>query len=174
MFHVSCFMFHVSCFMFHVSCFMHGTAITLCLFSSSAMAIAGALWFSEGRPTPQAHQAIALLVDAASHGLATQDNNAAALQQAITQAAQGSSPSPVMVAGTETALTTALDRRYLSDLHTGPALIRNAFITTTMRRAPMGLNRRPTCGPPWRKGALPRPPARPSPVFRFTRACVRH
>jgi murein L,D-transpeptidase YcbB/YkuD len=62
--------------------FHGGATIMRCLFSSSAMAIEGAL------------------------------------QQAITQAAQGSPPSPVMVASMETALTTALER-YLSDLHTG-------------------------------------------------------
>ncbi|MDP2256479.1 MAG: L,D-transpeptidase family protein [Polaromonas sp.] len=101
-----------------ISRFMRGAAITLCLCSGSAMAADGPLWFSDGRPAPQAHQAIALLADAASQGLEPQDYNATALQQAIRQAAQGSAPEPVTIARLETALTTALER-YLSDLHRG-------------------------------------------------------
>lgn len=101
-----------------ISRFMAGAAITLCLCGGSAMAADGLLWFADGRPAPQAHQAIALLAAAASHGLEPQDYNATALQQAITQAAQGSAPEPVTVARLEAALTTALER-YLSDLHKG-------------------------------------------------------
>jgi murein L,D-transpeptidase YcbB/YkuD len=101
-----------------VSRFMASAAITLSVFSSSAMAAEGALWFADARPAPQAHQAIALLADAASQGLEPQDYNASALQQAIDQAAQGPAPEPMAVARLESALTTALER-YLSDVHTG-------------------------------------------------------
>lgn len=83
-----------------------------------AMANDGWLWFEGGRPTPQARQAVELLVDAASHGLDPADYNAQALRQPIERAAQGDPGAPDAIAPLDQALTNAM-QRYLADLHRG-------------------------------------------------------
>lgn len=84
----------------------------------SAMAADGLLWFSGGRPDPQARQAVELLAAAATHGLEPQDYNAKELLQSVNQASQGATPEPATIARIEPALTAAMER-YLADLHTG-------------------------------------------------------
>ncbi len=112
-----------------VSRFLRGAAVALWLYCGSSMAADGLLWFSGGRPGPQARQAVELLMAAATHGLQPQDYNASALLQAVTEAAQGPPPEPAGIARLEQALTTAM-QRYLTDLHVGridPRLIHHDF-----------------------------------------------
>ncbi len=75
-------------------------------------------WFDGSRPAPAAHQAVALLADAASHGLVPADYNAAALQAALAAAAQGTPASAARSARLSTALDAAM-QRYLRHLHAG-------------------------------------------------------
>ncbi|MGZ5239578.1 MAG: L,D-transpeptidase family protein [Caldimonas sp.] len=113
---------------------VHRAALTLWLCFGSAVAADGLLWFDDGRPGPQARQAVELLAAAASHGLETQDYAAEALLQAVAQASQGPTPEPATVARLEQALTTAM-QRYLADVHRGrvdPRQIQRS--STTPRR----------------------------------------
>ena len=104
-------------------------AIVLSLCCGSSMAAQGLPWFDGSRPGPQAHEAVAVLTAAASHGLAPQDYSADALGRAIAGAAQGSPLDAATVARLEQALTTAMER-YLADVHSGrvePQKIRHNF-----------------------------------------------
>ena len=93
-------------------------ALVLWLCCGTAMAAQGLPWFDGDRPGAQAHEAVAVLAAAASHGLASQDYSAAALGRAITGAAPGSSLDAAAMARREQALTTAMER-YLADVHSG-------------------------------------------------------
>ncbi|HJV96773.1 MAG TPA: L,D-transpeptidase family protein [Albitalea sp.] len=75
------------------------------------------LWFDGAQPRPEAREAVALLADAASHGLDPQDYAAAAWQQALARAAQGSVDADA-IARWDEGLSAAM-QRYLSDLHSG-------------------------------------------------------
>ena len=75
-------------------------------------------WFDGSRPSAQAHQAVALLADAASHGLAPQDYGVDALQRELALAAQGPAPEPQVQSGLDDALSAAM-QRFLADLHVG-------------------------------------------------------
>jgi L,D-transpeptidase YcbB len=75
-------------------------------------------WFDGARPAAVAHQAVALLTDAASHGLAPADYGAAALQAALAAATQGPPPSPAQAARLSVALDAAV-LRYLQHLNAG-------------------------------------------------------
>jgi murein L,D-transpeptidase YcbB/YkuD len=111
-----------------------GAAIGLCLLVGPSMAADASAWFDAGRPSAQAQQAVALLADAASHGLDPRDYDGAALQQALSRATQGLSHDAA--AGLEQALTLAM-QRYLTDLHDGridPRSIRHDF--NVSRRGP--------------------------------------
>lgn len=80
-----------------------------------AWAAASRLWLDEdGHALPQAHEALALLADAASHGLEPQDYDSAGLARALAQPAA----TPAAADATDQALTRAFER-YLSDLHRG-------------------------------------------------------
>jgi murein L,D-transpeptidase YcbB/YkuD len=81
-------------------------------------AIAAEGWFEQERPGPQAGQAVAVLAAAATHGLDPRDYRAAALQQALAQAAQGAPPERAAAARLEAELTWAMER-YLKDVHEG-------------------------------------------------------
>lgn len=86
-------------------------------------------WFDGARPGALAREAVALLADAASHGLEPRDYRADALRQAVLQAEQGSAPEAALRARLERQLAAAL-QRYLSDLHRGrvdPATLRAAY-----------------------------------------------
>lgn len=97
---------------------VHFAALTLLLCIGSATAADGLSWFDNGRPGPQARQAVELLATAASHGLEPQDYAAGALQQAVTQASKSPEPGPATIARLEQALTLAM-QRYLADVHGG-------------------------------------------------------
>ncbi len=75
-------------------------------------------WFEGDRPGPLAFEALALLDDAASHGLDPRDYAAAALRRALDAAAQTSPAPPQARARLQRALGDAL-MRYLTDLHDG-------------------------------------------------------
>ncbi|MBK6470444.1 MAG: L,D-transpeptidase family protein [Betaproteobacteria bacterium] len=75
-------------------------------------------WFDGARPAPLAHQAVALLADAASHGLAPADYGVEALQAALATATQGPPPSAAQSARLAVALDAAL-QRYLQHLNAG-------------------------------------------------------
>ncbi len=109
--------------------FVHCAALTLFLGVGSATPADGLPWFDDGRPGPQARQAVALLAAAASHGLEPQDYAAGALLQAVTQASQGPAPEPATIARLEQALTLAM-QHYLADVHGGridPRQIQRSF-----------------------------------------------
>ncbi|MEO5658751.1 MAG: L,D-transpeptidase family protein [Polaromonas sp.] len=109
--------------------FLGATAISLGLCCGSVMAADGQLWFSGGRPVPQAGQAVAILAAAATHGLQPQDYNASELLKFISKASQGAAPDPATIARLEPALTASMER-YLADLHSGridPRLIHYNF-----------------------------------------------
>ena len=93
-------------------------ALVLWLCCGTSMAAQGLPWFDGDRPGAQAHEAVAVLAAAASHGLAPQDYSAGALERAMAGAAQGSPLDAAAMARLEQALTTAMER-YLSDVHTG-------------------------------------------------------
>lgn len=79
-------------------------------------------WFDGARPSAQARAAVALLADAASHGLDPADYAAPALQRAV---AQASGPDAQL----DQALSAAV-QRYLQDLHDGrlsPAQLQHRF-----------------------------------------------
>ncbi|MBP6778600.1 MAG: L,D-transpeptidase family protein [Piscinibacter sp.] len=81
-------------------------------------AFAGEGWFEQGRPGPQARQATLVLAAAASHGLDPRDYRAAALQQALAQAEQGTPLDRASVERIEAGLTWSMER-YLKDVHEG-------------------------------------------------------
>ena len=90
---------------------------------------AGLPWFDGDKPSAQAHEAIAVLAAAASHGLEPQDYSAGALGRAVARAAQDSPFDAAATARMEQALTTAMER-YLTDMHIGridPQKIRHNF-----------------------------------------------
>ncbi|HOM12151.1 MAG TPA: L,D-transpeptidase family protein [Rubrivivax sp.] len=112
--------------------------ILLCMLFMLCLRLAAAadtaLWLDAGRPSVAAQQAVALLADAASHGLEPSDYDAAALQRALAQAAQGLSPQAAEALAQ--ALTPAM-QRFLGDLHDGridPRRIHHDF--GLARRAP--------------------------------------
>ena len=86
----------------------------------------GRLWFdTAGEMLAQAHSALALLADAASHGLEPQDYDAAALAQRFAQPIE----TAVAVDAADQALTRAFER-FLADLHRGrvdPRLLRQNY-----------------------------------------------
>ena len=95
---------------------MRRWACWLCLLLAGGAAAQAPSWFDAGRPSVQAQQAVALLADAASHGLDARDYDAAALQLALDQAQQGVSAAAAEALAQ--ALTLAM-QRYLGDLHLG-------------------------------------------------------
>lgn len=79
-------------------------------------AAAALLWFADGRPSPQAQQALDLLQQAESHGLAPADYDPAGLARRL---ALASAPAPLAEqARADVALSAAL-LRFLAHLHAG-------------------------------------------------------
>ena len=108
-------------------------AVLLWLMCQGAVAADALRWFEGGRPSRDAQQAVELLADAASHGLAPPDYDAAALQGAVARALQGAPADPVTIAALEQALSAAM-QRLLSDLHRGrvdPQQIHQRFTPTS-------------------------------------------
>jgi len=75
-------------------------------------------WFSDGRPTNAAHEAIKLLNNAAEDGLEASDYGAEHLRNAVEKTSGNPLQSGDLVARLDQALTSAT-RRYLLDLHSG-------------------------------------------------------
>ncbi len=85
-------------------------------------------WFSGGRPTPDAWEAVRVLNDAVSEGLEPADYRAPQLAAALAQMEQGHA-APDMLAQMDAELTAALER-YLSDMNHGrlsPDVLRHRF-----------------------------------------------
>jgi murein L,D-transpeptidase YcbB/YkuD len=93
-------------------------AASLALLAHAALAAEPLAWFSEGRPSVQAQQAVALLADAATHGLDPADYDAERLAQAAGDLARQSPVDSAARARFETRLSAAMTR-YLGDLHYG-------------------------------------------------------
>lgn len=94
------------------------TLLTLLLWACATAAAADSLWLDKGRPTENAWQASAALASAADDGLTPDDYDAAALAQALDQAARGPGLDATAAARLEDALTASV-LRYLGDLHSG-------------------------------------------------------
>ncbi|MBA4175444.1 MAG: murein L,D-transpeptidase [Leptothrix sp. (in: Bacteria)] len=88
------------------------------LLAAPWLAHAQGAWFDGPRPAPVALEAVALLADAASHGLDPADYGAGPLQRAVQAARQGPPPTPVQVERLGLALDAAV-QRYLQHLHGG-------------------------------------------------------
>lgn len=94
-------------------------ALVLAVIVLPAVAGAQLLWFGDGQSAAQARRAIALLEDAASHGLDPRDYDTERLAQAVQNALMGPQPIPEPARSyLDTALTDAM-QRYLSDLQVG-------------------------------------------------------
>jgi murein L,D-transpeptidase YcbB/YkuD len=75
------------------------------------------LWFEGGQPTPQAVQAVKLLLQSGTHGLEPRDYDAQALARDVARA-QEAGAEPGSAAAIDRHLTAAMER-YLGDLHHG-------------------------------------------------------
>ena len=93
-------------------------AAQLCLLAWPLLAWGQGGWLEGARPAPVAHQAVALLEAAASHGLTPEDYGAGALRAAVAAAEQGPPASPVQAAQLASALDAAW-LRYLQHLYAG-------------------------------------------------------
>jgi len=103
--------------------------LLLWLCCSGAAAAEDSPWFEGARPTAQAHQAVALLAQARSHGLEPEDYQTPTLQRALSQAAQSQPPGPAEAAHLARSLQDSM-LHYLADLHRGridPAAIHAHF-----------------------------------------------
>ncbi len=104
-----------------ITALLQGLVICLAIGLSGAGQASAAdtpLWFEDGHPNAEARQAVDILVNAATEGLAPQDYLAADLQQAIAQAAKDPALAIEAVDQLDQALTAAM-QHYLSDLHFG-------------------------------------------------------
>ena len=104
-------------------------SLALALYSALSSARADLQWFSQGRPTAQAVQAIGLLNAARSEGLEPEDYDVQFLQDAFRHAAQRPALPAQAIAELDIALTASMER-YLLDLHRGrldPRLIHQHF-----------------------------------------------
>jgi len=111
-------------------------AASMALMAHAALAVEPLIWFRDGRPSAEAQQALALLGDAATHGLDPADYDAERLAQAAGNLARQSPVDSATLATFEGRLTAAMTR-YLGDLHHGRvaarelpqgyALMRSAF-----------------------------------------------
>lgn len=104
--------------LFGKSLLLLGLVIGVGLTPSYAIAIDNALWFDEGRPKPEAGQAVKILLSASTDGLEPEDYEVEGLAQAIARAASEPRLPADALASLEMRLTEAMSR-YLSDLHFG-------------------------------------------------------
>jgi murein L,D-transpeptidase YcbB/YkuD len=93
-------------------------AVSLALLAPASLAVEPLTWFSAGRPSAQAQQALALLGDAASHGLEPADYDAEPLAQAAARLARQGAIDSAVPAGFDRRLTAAMVR-FLGDLRHG-------------------------------------------------------
>jgi L,D-transpeptidase YcbB len=87
------------------------------------------LWFDAGRPSPQAQQAVQILLTAADEGLDPNHYQATDLSQAVTQASAGPALTASQQARVDADLTHAM-QHYLSDLSRGrvnPGQVKASF-----------------------------------------------
>jgi L,D-transpeptidase YcbB len=98
-----------------VRCLLLAAAL---VFDAGASAGDALLWFSAGRPTADARQAVDVLLSAADQGLDARDYDAAQFARSLAQSLQGSVPSEAAQSEIDAALTAAV-QRYLSDLEDG-------------------------------------------------------
>lgn len=98
-------------------------------------AVAGPWLDADGRPGDAARQALAVLADAATDGLAVVDYGVAALDAAATALADAPRPAPARQAAFEAALDAAASR-FLRDLHQGRVDPRQAGFAVTRPPAP--------------------------------------
>jgi L,D-transpeptidase YcbB len=105
----------------HLMHLLHRASVALVglMLAAAAISTPALTWFEGQRPTAQAPVAVALLADAASHGL--EDYDAAALRRAMDQALHGPQPTAADIEKIDQALTEAM-LRYLQDLHRGRVL----------------------------------------------------
>jgi L,D-transpeptidase YcbB len=111
-------------------------AASLALLAHAALAVEPLIWFRDGRPSAEVQQALALLGDAATHGLDPADYDVERLAQAAGRLPRQSPVDSVALATLESRLTAAMTR-YLGDLRygrvdaqelpAGYALARSAF-----------------------------------------------
>ena len=104
-------------------------ALLALLGNAATAADAALLWFEGDAPTSQARQALRILNDAASDGLAPGDYQAKTLEDAFASLALSQTTDPARMARLDQALSLAMER-YLSDLHAGrikPAEIHENF-----------------------------------------------
>ncbi|ART48804.1 murein L,D-transpeptidase [Acidovorax carolinensis] len=104
-------------FFLDASAMLRSTLLALCLAASAAV-VGAAPWLVDGRPAPVAHQAVNILAGAATEGLQPEDYHAAALAQAVADAAHGPALDADAALRLEDALTTSV-QRYLGDLRSG-------------------------------------------------------
>jgi murein L,D-transpeptidase YcbB/YkuD len=93
-------------------------AASLALMVHAALAVEPLAWSAEGRPSDHARQALALLSDAATHGLDPGDYDAEGLAQAAGRLGRQGVADPAAAAAFDRLLTAAMTR-YLGDLHHG-------------------------------------------------------
>lgn len=98
-----------------VRCLLLGAAL---VYNTGASAGDNLLWFSAGRPTADAREAVDVLLSAAGQGLDARDYAAAQLARSLAEAQQGPAPGEAAQSQIDSALTAAL-QRYLSDLENG-------------------------------------------------------
>lgn len=92
--------------------------LACCLGMGNALAASGVAWLEDGRPVPQAWQALSLLEDAPSQGMDPADYPTVELRRAVEAAQEGQEPPLVQGLPLEQALTGTF-QRYLRDLHQG-------------------------------------------------------
>jgi len=98
-----------------VRCLLLAAAL---VFNAGAWAGDNLLWFSAGRPTADAREAIDVLLSAAEQGLDARDYGAAQLARSLAEALQGPVPADATQTQIDAALTVAV-QRYLADLENG-------------------------------------------------------
>jgi L,D-transpeptidase YcbB len=93
-------------------------AASIALLAHAALAVEPLTWLTGGRPSAQAQQALALLGDAATHGLDPADYDVERLAQAAGHLARQGPIDVAALAAFESRLSAAMTR-YLGDLHHG-------------------------------------------------------
>ncbi len=99
------------------------------LWSATASAENGTVWFEDGRPSSEAFVAISILESAHEEGLSPRKYGAARLGEALNGVPEGQMLSPGVIMRLDQDLTEAM-RRYFTDLHFGqidPRLIQENF-----------------------------------------------
>ena len=110
-------------------------SLVLSLVLAQALAAEPPLWFSSGRPTAQAAQAVEVLAAATAQGLDPRDYDTELIGRQLAQARQAAPLGEEAQAALDSALTSAL-QRYLADLHNGRVDPRRIHADFDVRPAP--------------------------------------